>query len=191
MTNENITIPNRTAKDSVVAWTMSSLMLVILLILGLCFYWLVIDRAPPVDVHGGEVLRYERQRDDSWIIIVRWNGNRHRNCFGNSKRWISANGFWLPLMDIPYPPPSEGDVDIGEFSWEVPVLVPSYYVSTGHDHGNYSIRILYSCNPLQEYLFPIIVEPKPISFRIPIETQNDPTSPADPGPPTRTRRRSE
>ena len=164
-------------RDSIVKWAMTVLAFIILGGIGLCFYWLVIDRAPPVTVSGGEIISYEQQPDKTWIITVRWHGDRHRKCYGNSKRWL-ANGYWLPLADIPYPPPS-AEMETGRFTWEVPILVPAYYVSTGHITGKYAIRILYACNPLQEYLFPITVEPPAIPFLIPIDK---PIRPLDPAP---------
>jgi hypothetical protein len=153
--------------DSVVKWGLIACTSTILSGLMLCVYWLLIDRSAPVTVHYGEVVRFEHQANDSWVMIIRWHGDRHRKCWGNSKRWISGD-FVLPLPDIPYPP-DRPDQEIGRFTWEVPIEIPSYYVSTGHTTGQYSIRIAYACNPLQEYLFPVIVTPKPVEFEIPTD----------------------
>jgi hypothetical protein len=157
----------RLAWDTVVSWGLSLFAGVIMAGLALVGYWVFLDRASPVTVHGGEVIRFDHQADDSWVMIVRWSGERHRQCWGNSKRWISGD-FVLPLPDIPYPP-DRPEQQLGEFSWEVPVHIPPYYVSTGHIRGQYSIRILYACNPIQEYIFPISVEPDPIEFTIPVD----------------------
>ncbi len=154
-------------RDLLVEWGMKICTAAILGGLSLVSYWMFIDRSDPVTVHYGEVLNFERQADDSWIIIIKWHGERHRQCWGNSKRWISG-GFVLPLPDIPYPP-DRPEQKLGEFEWEVPVMIPSYYVSTGHHTGQYAIRIFYSCNPIQDYVFPIVIEPPPIPFSLPLD----------------------
>jgi hypothetical protein len=153
--------------DGLVRWGLTLFTAIILSGLMLCVYWVLIDRSAPVTVHYGEVVRFEHQANDSWVMIIRWHGERHRQCWGNSNRWISGD-FVLPLPDIPYPP-DRPDQQIGPFTWEVPIEIPSYYVSTGHTTGQYAIRIEYSCNPLQEYLFPIIVTPNPVKFVIPTD----------------------
>lgn len=155
------------ARDSFIKWGLFACTGVILGGLMLCLYWIILDRAEPVTVKYGEVVRFEHQANDSWIIIIRWHGERHRKCWGNSKRWV-AGDFVLPLPDIPYPP-DRPHQELGPFTWEVPIEIPSYYVSTGHKTGQYSIRIDYACNPMQEYLFPIVVTPEPIQFEIPID----------------------
>lgn len=159
-------------RDDFIKWGMMFCTGVILFGLLLCLYWLLVDRSVPVTVHRGEVIRFEHQTDDSWIMIIKWHGDRHRQCWGNSKRWISGD-FVLPLPDIPYPP-DRPDQELGPFTWEVPIVIPPYYVSTGHITGNYAIRIMYACNPIQEYLFPIIIEPPPIPFSIPIDMPRKP-----------------
>jgi hypothetical protein len=133
----------------------------------LCFYWIVIDRAVPVVVHGGQVLKYEKQPDGSWIVFVKWTGEQFRLCDGNSKRWLADTAI-LPLADIPYPP-NESERPLGPYQWEVPLHIPSYFASTGHVRGTYRIQILYACNPLQQYVFPIVVNPPPVPFELPIE----------------------
>lgn len=158
------TLPSR---DTFVKWGMRICTAVILAGLAVVFYWMAIDREIPVTVDYGEVIRFEHQSDDSWVMIVKWHGVRHRQCWGNSKRWISGDLF-LPLPDIPYPP-ERPQQELGKFTWEVPIHIPPYYVSTGHVSGKYAIRIFYACNPIQEYLFPITVEPNPIPFVIPTD----------------------
>lgn len=153
--------------DTFVKWGLVSCTSAILAGMMLCLYWIVLDRRKPVTVTHGEVVGFEHQANDSWVMIIKWYGQRHRQCWGNSKRWISGD-FVLPLPDIPYPP-DRPDQEIGPFTWEVPIEIPPYYVSTGHITGQYSIRISYACNPMQEYLFPIIVTPDPIKFTIPTD----------------------
>jgi hypothetical protein len=160
-------ISQKPSWDTIVSRGLTVFAGIILCGLLLVAYWIFLDRTAPVTVKGGEVLRFEHQADDSWVMIIRWYGDRHRKCWGNSKRWISGD-FVLPLPDIPYPP-DRPDQELGPFSWEVPVHIPPYYVSTGHVQGQYSIRILYACNPIQEYIFPIPVEPDPIRFVIPTD----------------------
>jgi hypothetical protein len=159
------------SRDAFVVWGLRILSFIIMAIMVLVFYWLVIDRSPPTTVFRGEVLRYEPQPDGGWILIIKWHGERHRLCWGNSKRWIADNnplsiGLVLPLEDIAYPP----DLHVGQlghYEWEVPIHIPPYFASTGHTKGAYKIRILYSCNPLQQYMFPIVVEPPPVPFELP------------------------
>lgn len=165
-------------RDSAFIWGMRAVSLVLLGSFALIFYWLVLDRSIPTNVLGGEVVRYERQSDGAWIVIVRWHGERKRSCWGNSKRWITDSnqgsiGLVLPLEDIAYPP----DYDLPpskSYVWEVPIHVPAYFESAGHTKGAYRIRILYSCNPLQEYLFPIVVEPPSVHFNLPVAEQTSP-----------------
>jgi hypothetical protein len=160
-------------RDAIVVWGVRILSFIIMAILALVFYWLVIDRSPPATIIGGEVLRYEQQPDGAWLLIIKWRGERHRSCWGNSKRWIADNnplsvGLVLPLEDIAYPPDSNiHDRPLGPYEWEVPIHIPSYFATTGHTKGAYKIRILYSCNPLQQYIFPIVVEPPPVPFELP------------------------
>lgn len=154
------------SRDSFVKWGIRAASAVILAGLALCAYWIVIDRSPPIEVHGGEVTRYQIQPDGGWIIFVRWSATRHRVCAGNSKRWIDG-GAWLPLSDIPYPPIAGDDRPLGEFTWEVPVPVPVYFASTDHAKGAYRIEIEYACNPLQHYMFPIRIVPPPVPFELP------------------------
>jgi hypothetical protein len=156
-------------RENLIRWGFNVTSLIIVGILGLVFYWLVIDRDAPVIIHDGKAINYERQPDGSWIFFVKRTGERKRSCSGLSKRWI-ANTALLPLEDIPYPPDAE-DRPLGPYEWEVPVQVPAYYASTGHVKGTYRIRILYACNPLQEYFFPIVVEPPPVPFELPLEGQ--------------------
>lgn len=158
---------NMPERDTFVSWGLKIGTAAILCGLSLVVYWLFLDRETPVTVHYGEVTRFEHQADDSWVMLVKWHGERHRQCWGNSKRWISGD-FVLPLPDIPYPP-DRPHQELGAFTWEVPIHIPPYYVSTGHVTGNYSIRIFYACNPIQQYVFPIVVEPEPIQFVIPTD----------------------
>jgi hypothetical protein len=153
------------SRDCMVKWGLRILSSFVLGMILLAFYWVVLDRSPPSTIQGGEVMSYQERPDGSWILFVRWRGERHRVCNGYSKRWLSA-GAYLPLQDIAYPPDSQS-TELGPYEWEVPVEIPAYFASTGHVRGAYSIRILYSCNPLQEYLFPIPVEPPPVPFEIP------------------------
>lgn len=153
--------------DNFVKWGLIACTSVILAGIMLCLYWVLLDRGKPVTVTHGEVVGFEHQSNDSWVMIIKWYGERHRQCWGNSKRWISGD-FVLPLPDIPYPP-DRPDQEIGPFTWEVPIEIPAYYVSTGHTTGQYSIRISYACNPMQEYLFPIVIIPEPVKFTIPVD----------------------
>lgn len=152
-------------RDFFVKWAMRFLSSLVLGFILLVFYWIFLDREEPVVVHGGEVVKYEKQSDRSWIVFVKWKGERFRVCTGNSKRWI-ANTALLPLEDIPYPPDEERR-PLGPYQWEVPLHIPAYFASTGHVTGTYRIRILYACNPIQEYMFPIVVDPPPVPFQIP------------------------
>lgn len=145
-------------------WGVSILSSVIMLITGLAVYWLVIDRSPPVTVTHGEVVGYERQPTGNYIVFIKWHGERHRNCYGNSKRWLT-DSIVIPLPDIPYPPDLQ-DAPAGPVEWEVAIDVPSYFVTTGHMKLSYRIRIDYVCNPLQEFMFPIQVSPPPVPFEI-------------------------
>ena len=157
-------------RDCLVKWGLTITTSIIMVSVGLCLYWVVIDRKLPIEVHRGEVILYQKQIDDSWVFVVRWTGTLRRRCGGISNRWI-VDGFRLPLTDIPYPEePEPAELD-REFSWEVPVHVPSYFVSTGHDSGQYRARFLYACNPLQERIFPISDIPPSVSFKLPIESQ--------------------
>lgn len=153
--------------DAFVSWGLRIGTVAILSGLSILAYWVFIDRMIPVTVHHGEVTGFEHQPDDSWIMLVKWHGVRHRQCWGLSKRWISGD-FVLPLPDIPYPPDRPAQ-QLGPFTWEVPIHIPPYYVSTGHAQGQYSIRIFYACNPMQRLIFPIVVEPDPIKFVIPTD----------------------
>ena len=162
-------------RPNFVSWIVYGTSFIILAFVALVFYWLVIDRSPPTNVKGGEVIYYERQPNGSWLIIIRWHGERIRSCWGNSKRWITDRtphslGLVMPLDDIAYPPDYPANQKVGlavPFEWEVPVMVPAYFATSGHIRGAYKIRILYACNPLQEYLFPIVVEPPAVPFELP------------------------
>lgn len=138
--------------------------LIILGVICLGFYWLVIDREPPVDIVRGEVVGHERQPNGNHVLFVKWYGERHRACYGNSKRWLTGN-IVVPLPDIPYPP-EPGAMQLGPIIWEVPIEVPGYFISTGHRKLAYQIRIDYACNPLQELMFPISVAPPPVPFEL-------------------------
>lgn len=142
--------------------------LIIFLGLMLCFYWLVLDREPAVVVESGRAVAYERQADGSYLTWVHWKGTRYRQCTGTSKRWlVGENGIILPLEEIPYPPEVRTR-PLGPYEWEVPIRVPQYYITSGHTSGEYRIRILYACNPLQEIVWPIVEEPDPVPFELPI-----------------------
>jgi hypothetical protein len=159
-------------RDAAVVWGFRITSAIIVGIFLLSSYWLVLDRSVPTKILYGEVIRYEPQADGAWLIIIRWHGERKRSCWGNSKRWITDNnpasiGLVLPLEDIAYPPDSDRPRD-GKYEWEVPIHVPAYFATTGHIRGAYKIRILYACNPLQEYFFPIVVDPPPVSFELPV-----------------------
>lgn len=155
-------------RDSCIKWGFRLSSTAILISLSFCFYWLGVDRSLPITVTNGEVIKYEHQPDNSWIMIVRWRGQLNRRCGGISKRWL-IDGFRLPLIDFPYPPEMESQ-QLGDFSWEVPIHVPAYYVSTGHTKGTYRARFMYSCNKLQEIVFPIIDEPMGVPFVIPVDS---------------------
>jgi hypothetical protein len=171
-------------RDCFVKWALRFLTTVILTGLGVCVYWVLLDRKVPVEIQKGEVILYQEQSDHSWVFIVKWTGILHRRCGGISNRWI-VDGFRLPLVDIPYPAEAE-PTQIGEvFSWEVPVHVPAYFVSTGHVSGQYRARFLHACNPLQERIFPIISTPPTVPFALPMsDDHNDgrpsPVPPKDP-----------
>lgn len=145
-------------------WGVALFSLIIFAIIGLAFYWLVIDREPPVTITRGEVVGHERQSNGNHIIFVKWHGERHRACYGNSKRWLTGN-IVVPMPDIPYPPDPR-TVELGPIVWEVPIEVPGYFISTGHRKLAYQIRIDYACNPMQELLFPIRVSPPPVPFEL-------------------------
>jgi hypothetical protein len=162
-------------RDSLVKWGLTVTTSIIMVSMGLCLYWVVVDRKLPIEVHRGEVILYQKQMDDSWVFVVRWTGTLRRRCGGISNRWI-VDGFRLPLTDIPYPAEPEPAQLNKVFTWEVPVHVPAYFVSTGHDSGQYRARFLYACNPLQERIFPIADTPPAVSFKLPIESQPE-TSP--------------
>jgi hypothetical protein len=157
-------------RDSFVKWGLTLFTAIILAGLSVCVYWVLLDRKVPIDVHKGEVILYQKQIDDSWVFVVRWTGTLRRRCGGISNRWI-VDGFRLSLVDIPYPAEAEPTQLNEEFTWEVPVHVPSYFVSTGHSSGQYRARFLYGCNPLQERMFPIVDTPPSVHFELPIEKQ--------------------
>lgn len=157
-------------RDLIVKWGLYVLSSVILFGLSICAYWIVIDRGLPVIVHHGEVVLYQKQLDDSWVFVVRWHGTLKRRCGGLSNRWI-VDGFRLPLADIPYPAEAEPQEVGKDFTWEVPVHVPAYFVSTGHRSGQYRARFLHHCNPLQERIFPIVDNPPSVRFDLPLESQ--------------------
>lgn len=166
-------------RDTFILWGMRISSAIILAIFALGFYWLVLDRSQPVFVERGEVDKYERQEDGSWIVFVRWYGVRERACWGNSKRWLTGDAVLplvLPLQDIAYPPDIQ-DRPLGPYQWEVPLHIPAYFTRLGQTSGSYRIRILYSCNPLQEYLYPIVVEPPPVRFQLPLDTAPFPSRP--------------
>lgn len=163
-------------RETFVKWAMRFFATVILLGFLISFYWLVIDRGKPVDVERGEVVSYQQQVDGAWIMFVRWYGVRNRSCWGNSKRWIVAGGAILPLEDVAYPPDPE-ERPHGPHEWEVPIYIPQYFITSGHLSGSYSIRILYACNPLQEQMFPIVVEPPPVQFSLPAAPNTVPPRP--------------
>lgn len=145
-------------------WGASILTAAILVPVTLCLYWLVLDRAPPITVHYGEITGYERRQNGDYVIFVRWHGQRHRACHGVSRRWL-VDGARVPLADIPYPPEDPRPVDT-PVSWEVTVDVPGYFLTTGHVKLAYRIRIDYACNPIQELAFPIQVAPPPVPFEL-------------------------
>ncbi len=158
-------------RDAFVKWGMRICTVVILSVMALFFYWIVIDRSPPITIHSGKVVTYQEQSDGSWIIFVRWHATRHRICTGNSKRWLDA-GALLPLSDIPYPPEAS-HLKVGEHQWEVAITLPAYFAKTDHTMGFYKIEIEYACNPAQEHGFPIIVVPDPVPFELPVKTQRN------------------
>lgn len=154
--------------ETFVSWGFKLGSLVMVAVLLLCFYWLVIDRSPAVVVDQGRAVAYEQQPDGSFLTWVHWKGTRYRSCSGTSKRWlVGESGIILPLAEIPYPPDPK-DRPIGPYEWEVPIHIPAYYISSGHTKGEYRIRILYACNPLQEIMWPIVEEPDPVPFELPI-----------------------
>lgn len=155
-------------RDAFIKWGMTLSTAVILAGLSICVYWTVLDRQVPIDVLRGEVTLYQKQPDESWVFVVRWHGILRRRCGGISNRWI-IDGFRLPLPDIPYPAEMEPIELDKEFFWEVPVHIPSYFVSTGHVSGKYRARFMYSCNPLQERIFPISYVPPAVKFEIPVK----------------------
>lgn len=157
---------NPTARNSErwFGWGVSLLSLAIVVPVLLCTYWLVFDRAPPITVSRGELAGYQKQPDGSYVVFVRWFGERHRDCPGVSRRWL-ADGALVPLPDIPYPPETHGP-EAGPVQWEVPVEVPGYFVTTGHLKLAYRIRIDYACNPMQEIAWPIRVSPPPVPFEL-------------------------
>jgi hypothetical protein len=155
-------------RDTFIVWGMRIVSFILVLVFALIFYWLVIDRSKPVVVDHGEVARYEQMPDGSWVVFVKWFGERKRLCWGTSKRWLTGSAL-LPLEDIPYPPDHETK-PIGPYEWEVPLHIPAYFARTGHIKGAYRIRIFYACNPLQEYLYPIVVEPPPVPFELPVDS---------------------
>lgn len=159
-------------RDLVVKWGLYILTSIILASLSVCLYWVVIDRKLPLDVLHGEVVLYQKQSDESWVFVVRWQGILKRRCGGISNRWI-VDGFRIPLADIPYPAEAEPNELGKEFTWEVPVHVPAYFVSTGHRSGQYRARFLHHCNPLQERIFPIVDNPPSVPFDLPLETHPD------------------
>lgn len=167
----------RPKRDSCVKWGLRISSAAIISGLLFCAYWLVVDRSVPITVAGGEVKEYERQPDNSWILIIRWRGELHRRCGGVSKRWL-IDGFRLPLDDFPYPGEMESQ-PLGDFTWEEPVHIPAYFVSTGHLSGTYRVKFFYACNRLQEVAFPIADEPPAIPFTIPLNSDPSRRSPKD------------
>jgi hypothetical protein len=154
------------ARDEFLKWGIRIVSTLIFFMVMLCVYWLVIDRFEPIQVERGEVVRYDEQQDGSWVMFVKWYGQRNRRCWGTSKRWLAGETL-LPLEDIPYPPENQ-NTPFGPYQWEVPVYIPQYFVRTGHIKGEYRIRIFFACNPLQEHIFPIAIEPPPVAFELPV-----------------------
>jgi hypothetical protein len=152
-------------RDCVVKWGLRISSAIILAGVLSCVYWLALDRALPLIVYGGHVIRYDRLSDHSWVMVVRWRGELRRRCGGVSKRWL-VNGFRLPLDDFPYPAEPESQ-PLGAFQWEVPVHVPAYFVTTGHSKGIYRVQLFHACNRLQELVFPIADELPDVAFDIP------------------------
>ena len=190
LTNHNH-FGSRHKRDVVVKWGLRLSSAIILGCLAVVIYMLAIDRATPLVVHSGEVIEYDKQPDNSWIFVVRWHGEMKRKCGGVSKRWL-VDGFRMPIPDFPYMAVEEAQ-PLGPFTWEVPVPVPSYFVTTGHQQGTYRAQFLHHCNALQELIFPIVVEPPPIPFVIPEETPSEingkstsdtPMAPGNTGPPS-------
>ncbi len=176
-------VGHKPSRDCFIKWGLVSLTTIILFGIGLCLYWLVIDREWPVEIKRGEVVLYQEQPDHSWVFIVRWTGVLKRRCGGMSKRWI-VDGFRLPLSDMPYPAEAEPTKIGEEFSWEVPVQVPAYFVSTGHKGGQYRAIFFHACNPLQERVFPIQHEPPVVPFSLPLDgVPVKPVPPPLPPPP--------
>ena len=135
----------------------------------LAAYWVLIDRQPPIEMTRGEILRYDEQPNGNWLLLVKWSAHRVRVCPGISRRWITGEA-WLPLPDIMYPPEVQ-DAKLGDFSWEVVAEIPAYFAAIGVTEGQYRIEIRFACNPLQQYIFPILVVPEPIVFDLPIDSE--------------------
>lgn len=170
-------LTHKPKRDGVIKWGMTLATATILAGVVICLYWLALDRRIPIEVKKGEVVLYQQQQDYSWVFIVRWTGTLKRRCGGISKRWI-VDGFRLPLVDVPYPAEAEPNRIGEDFSWEVPIHVPAYFVSTGHTSGLYRAIFFYACNPMQERIFPIVQEAPTVRFELPLD--NPPMAPHPP-----------
>jgi hypothetical protein len=168
----------RICRDCLVKWGLRICSAIILGGVLACVYWLALDRSLPLAVHGGEVIRYNRMPDHSWVMVVRWRGELRRRCGGLSRRWL-VDGFRLPLDDFPFPAEPETQ-PLGPFQWEVPVHVPAYFVATGHNSGIYRVQFFHACNALQELIFPIYNDPPDVPFTIPHEEPVPPPHSARP-----------
>lgn len=135
--------------------------LVIAGVVGLCAYWLLLDRTPPITVHNGETVRVEHLPRGGAVAFIRWHGTVHRSCPAVSRRWLSGNsgGALIPLPEITYPP-EVSDAPPGPVDWEVGVEIPEFLA--GADRVTYRIVIEFKCNPLQEALMPIRIAPPPV-----------------------------